>query len=357
MALDPRRNPRLIAALKLLAPGSELRAGVNDIIKGHLGALIVIADREEIEPLVSGGLDVDIPFSPQMLYELAKMDGAILLDAGLARILIANVHLMPDAAVPTSETGTRHRTAERVARQTGAIVIAISQERDTVNVYTGGARYQLDSISEVLAKATQGLSTLQNRRTQLDRAADDLTLQELVGDVVIDDVLTVLQRSEMAARMIGEIERNVAELGLDGRLVAMQLSELSDGVLEERIATIRDYRNAETTADDDEVVQRLADLRYSDLVVVRKLAETLGYEAAAGSEGALRPRGYRALARAADLDHAETAQVIAAFPSFDALMRATLRELEAVDGLAQARAGDVQQGLRRLHDRVLRQGK
>jgi diadenylate cyclase len=213
MLVDPRRNPKLASALRLLAPGTDLRLGINDIIKGHLGALIVIAEREEIEPLCSGGLALNIPFSSQMLYEVAKMDGAIVVDDELSTILRANVHLMPDAAMPTAETGTRHRTAERVARQTDAIVVAISQERDTVNVYTGGSRYQLDSISELLAKATQGLATLQGHRAQLDRGADELTTQELRGEVSIDDVLNVLQRSEMAARMIGEIERNATELG------------------------------------------------------------------------------------------------------------------------------------------------
>ncbi len=357
MPLDPRRNPRLVTALKLLAPGTELRQGVNDIIKGHLGALIVIADAAEIQPLVSGGIALDIPFSAQMLYELAKMDGAIVLDAELSHIVRANAHLMPDASVQTSETGTRHRTAERVSRQTGAIVVAISQERDTVNLYTGGARYELDSIGDVLAKATQGLRSLQNHRAQLDRGGDELTMQELRGDVTLDDVTKVVQRAEMAARMIGEIERNIVELGRDGRLVGMLLGELADGVLEERLATIRDYRNATTTASDDEVLERMAGLAYSQLIGVQAVAETLGYGSADGGSDALRPRGYRALAHVGAVTDAEAQLIVAAFPSFDAMMRATMRELAAVDGLPAERAAEVQQGLRRLHDRVLRAAK
>ncbi|MGI9117310.1 MAG: DNA integrity scanning diadenylate cyclase DisA [Gaiellales bacterium] len=354
MLLDPRRNPKLANALKLLAPGSDLRLGINDIIKGHLGALIVIAPREEIEPLCSGGLALNIPFSAQMLYEVAKMDGAIVVDAELSTILRANVHLMPDAAMPTSETGTRHRTAERVARQTDAIVVAISQERDTVNVYTGGSRYQLDSISELLAKATQGLATLQGHRVQLDKGADELTTQELRGDVSLDDVLNVLQRAEMAARMIGEIERNVTELGLDGRLVAMQLVELSEGVEEERLAIIRDYRDPDATQGDGLVLERLAALRYGELVDLDCVARAMGYGDRTSPE--LRPRGYRALAQVASLTEDETDRIIAAFPTYDALMRATLRELQAIEGISPEHAADVQQGLRRLHDRHLRGG-
>jgi diadenylate cyclase len=355
MLIDPRRNPKLANALGLLAPGTDLRLGINDIIKGHLGALIVIADRDEIEPLCSGGLTFDIPFSSQMLYEVAKMDGAIVLDADLSTILRANVHLMPDAAMPTSETGTRHRTAERVARQTEAIVVAISQERDTVNVYTGGSRYQLDSIGELLAKATQGLATLQGHRIQLDKGADELTTQELRGEVSLDDVLNVLQRSEMAARMIGEIERNATELGLDGRLVAMQLVELSEGVEEERLAIIRDYRSADATSDTDIVLEHLAALRYSELVDLDCVARAIGFPDRSASN--LRPRGYRALTQTASLSDEATECIIAAFPTYDALMRATLRELQAIDGISPSDAAEVQQGLRRLHDRHLRSGR
>jgi diadenylate cyclase len=346
MMLDPRRNPKLVNALRLLAPGTDLRLGINDIIKGHLGALIVIAPRAAIEPLCSGGLELNIPFSAQMLYEVAKMDGAIVVDDELSMILRANVHLMPDAAMPTSETGTRHRTAERVARQTEAIVVAISQERDTVNLYTGGARYQLDSVNDLLAKATQGLATLQGHRVQLERGADELTLQELRGDVSIDDVLNVLQRAEMAARMIGEIQRNVAELGLDGRLVSMQLVELSEGVEEERLAIIRDYRNADG---DDVVLEQLAALKYGELVDLACVGRAMGYADRSGAQP--RPRGYRALAHIGGLADDETERIIAGFPTYDALMRATLRELQAV---TPERAADVQQGLRRLHDRHLK---
>ena len=354
MLLDPRRNPKLAYALRLLAPGTDLRLGINDIIKGHLGALIVIAEPAEIEPLCSGGLALNIPFSSQMLYEVAKMDGAIVVDADLSTILRANVHLMPDAAMPTSETGTRHRTAERVARQTEAIVVAISQERDTVNVYTGGSRYQLDSIGDLLAKATQGLATLQGHRAQLDRGADELTTQELRGDVSLDDVINVLQRAEMAARMIGEIDRNVTELGLDGRLVSMQLAELSEGVVDERLAIVRDYRNPEVTDGNDMVLEQLAALKYGELVELECVARAMGF--ADGTAAELRPQGYRALAQVATLTDEETEHIIAAFPTYDALMRATLRELQAVDGISTEDAASVQQGLRRLHDRHLRAG-
>jgi diadenylate cyclase len=198
---------------------------------------------------------------------------------------------------------------------------------------------------------------LRNHRQQLDRGADDLTMHELRGDVTIDDVLTVLQRAEMAGRMVGEIQRNVDELGLDGRLVSMQLGELSDGVLDERMATIRDYRNADATSSDEEVLKSVASLAYTDLVGVHAIGMALGHEDSSVANGPLRPRGYRALAHIPNLTDLEATQIVAAFPTFDALMRATLRELAAVEGVSQSKAADVQQGLRRLHDRLLRNAK
>lgn len=348
-------NARLRAALRMLAPGTELREGVDDIIKGeHMGGLLVIADDAAVAPIVSGGIVIDAPFSSQVLYELAKMDGAVILSDDLSTIRIANAQLMPDPAIPTAETGTRHRTAERVARQIDATVIAISQERNTVNVYTGGSRYQLDELPEVLSKATQALATLQSHRSQFDQASDSLSVHEFRGTVALDDVLLVLQRAEMAHRMAAEISEWQIQLGSEGRLVGMQLTELSDGVSDERRAVILDYRDEERTTDEDVVLARIASLDHTDLLEFPVLADALGYPDAAPMELRLKPRGYRALACVPTLTEDEVRRLVASFSGFDALTRATLRELELVEGMPSERAQDVQRGLRRLHDYVLR---
>jgi len=354
VASDPHTNPRLQKALRVLAPGTELREAVDDIIKGeHMGGLLVIADRDAVAPIASGGIVIDAPFSAQVLYELAKMDGAIILSEDLETIRLANVQLMPDPDTPTSETGTRHRTAERVARQIDAIALAISQERNTVNVYTGGSRYQLDSIQEVLTRVTQALATLQSHRTQLDRGADSLSVQEFRGTVTLDDVLVVVQRAEMAQRMIADIGEWVLELGNEGRLVEMQLAELADGVADERVAVIRDYRNAATTSDAERVLAEVAGLAYRDLLEFAVLARVLGYPEARPLEQRLKPRGYRALACVPSLTADEVERIVAAFSGFDALTRASLRELEQIEGIPAERAREVQHGLRRLHDHVV----
>src|SRR3954466_7837962 len=238
---DPRRDPRLLASIARLAPGTELRQGIDDIIRSHEGALIVIGDPEALSFLNSGGMRLDLAFTAQHLYELAKMDGAIVLRDNLSKIAYANVQLMPDPTIASSETGTRHRTAERVAKQTGGLVISISQARDTVSLYVRDIRYQLESIAEVLAKTNQAVATLETYRNRLDQVSSRLTALEFQNAATLDDVLVVLQRAEMATRMGEEIERNVIELGREGRLIDMQLTELMEGVPRDRTNLVRDY--------------------------------------------------------------------------------------------------------------------
>ncbi|MFL6067364.1 MAG: DNA integrity scanning diadenylate cyclase DisA, partial [Gaiellaceae bacterium] len=202
---DPRRDPRLLASIARVAPGTELRQGIDDIIRSHEGALIVIGDPEALAFLYSGGMRLDINFTAQQLYELSKMDGAIIVKDNLSKIAYANVQLMPDPTISSNETGTRHRTAERVAKQTGALVVSISQQRETVTIFQGRQRYQLDPVPIVLAKTNQALATLDTYRTRLEQVLTRLTALEFQNAVVLDDVLVVLQRAELTTRMAEEI--------------------------------------------------------------------------------------------------------------------------------------------------------
>src|SRR5690349_9158203 len=231
----------MLDALRRIAPGTTMRQGLNDILRARLGALIVIGEPAELSFMFSGGIRLDQAFSPYLLYELAKMDGAIILNAVATRIVYANVQLMPDPTIPSAETGTRHRTAERVAKQTGALVISISQQRSTISVYLGQARYLLDPVPEVLAKTNQALATLETYRQRLDQVLTRLTALEFQNAVVLDDVLIVLQRAEMTSRMAAEIERDCVELGSEARLIRMQLHELVGEVPVERVAVVHDY--------------------------------------------------------------------------------------------------------------------
>src|SRR3989440_12166073 len=238
---DPRRDPLLLDSLERIAPGTGLRQAIDDVIRSREGALIVIGDPGELSFLFSGGMRLEQPFTPQFLYELAKMDGAIIVTPTLTKIAYANVQLMPDPTIPSNETGTRHRTAERVAKQTGALVISISQQRSTISVYVGQARYQLDPVADVLAKTNQALGTLDTYRQRLEQVLTRLTALEFQNAVVLDDVLVVLQRAEMITRMAARIMRDCIELGTEGRLIRLQLEEFVGDVPGERDAIVRDY--------------------------------------------------------------------------------------------------------------------
>src|SRR5690348_4445070 len=254
---EVRQDPKLLEALHRIAPGTAMRQGLNDILRGNLGALIVIGEPAELSFLFSGGIRLDQAFSPYLLYELAKMDGAIILSASANRIVYANVQLMPDPTIPSAETGTRHRTAERVAKQTGALVISISQQRDVVTIYVGDVRYQLEAISDVLAKTNQAVTTLETYRTRFEQVSTRLTALEFQGAVMLDDVLVALQRAEMTTRMRREIERSVVELGVEGRLIKLQLDELSEWVPGDELAMIRDYHVPDVTGGEQAALARL----------------------------------------------------------------------------------------------------
>src|SRR5205814_2711205 len=238
---DPRRDENLLAVIDKIAPGTPMRQAVDDVIRSHEGALIVVGDPNELSFLYSGGIRIDAPFRPQLLYEVAKMDGAIIVDVAVRKLAWANVQLMPDPTIASNETGTRHRTAERVAKQTNALVVSISQQRETVTLFAGKSRYQLDAIADVLAKTNQALGTLETYRARLDQVLTRLTALEFQNAVMLDDVLVVLQRAELTTRMADWIDRACVELGSEGRLLRMQLEELVSEVPADKAAVVYDY--------------------------------------------------------------------------------------------------------------------
>ena len=350
---DPRRDPKLLEAIARIAPGTDLRQGIDDIIRSHEGALIVICDPPEVAFLLSGGIRLDQPFSPQLLYELAKMDGAIIVNAAVSKLAYANVQLMPDPTIPSAETGTRHRTAERVAKQTNALVISISQQRETVTVFVGRHRYQLDPIADVLAKTNQALHTLETYRQRLEQVLTRLTALEFQGAVMLDDVLVVLQRAEMTTRMASEIERDCVELGSEGRLIRMQLVELVGEVPTEKAAVVFDYQ-ADGAAPAKAILERLSRLAYQELLEFETLAELLGYPAPVNPlDHAVSPRGYRILSHIPRLPEAVIRRVVSRLEGLEAIVRASHRELEAVEGVGAVRAREIREGLRRLQEHNL----
>jgi diadenylate cyclase len=352
---DPRRkNPELLEAIAKIAPGTGLREAVDDVIRSHEGALIVVGDPSELSFLYSGGIRLDAPFRPQLLYELAKMDGAIIVDEAIKRLAWANVQLMPDPTIPSNETGTRHRTAERVAKQTGALVVSVSQQRETVTIFVGPARYQLDPVADVLAKTNQALGTLDTYRQRLEQVLTRLTALEFQNAVVLDDVLVVLQRAEMTSRMAQRITRDCVELGSEGRLIRLQLEELVGDVPGERDAIVRDYAVLGAGDEATDALAELAALSYQELLEFGRLADVLGYDRGINPlDQTVVARGYRTLIHIPRLPEPLVRRVVSNLGSLEAVVRASQRELESVEGVGTVRAREIREGLRRLQEHNL----
>jgi diadenylate cyclase len=349
--LEARQEPRLVKALEMVAPGTAVREGIDNIVHARTGGLIVIGDPDELAFLFSGGIKLDIDYTPALLYQLAKMDGAIALNANATKIAWCNVQLMPDPTILTMETGTRHRTAERVSKQTDALVIAISQRRDVVSLYVDGSKYILEEIPAVLAKANQALATLDKYRSRLDQVSTRLTALEFEGGVTLHDVLTVLQRAELMTRMAVEIERYIVELGTEGRLIEMQLEETMVGVATDKAALLHDY--LAELADDAFAIalDGLARMQHQDMLDFGRLAELLGYDRKINTlDFPVSPRGYRILGRIPRLPKLVVQNIVREFRGLDEILAATDPELEMVDGVGEIRAKDIREGLRRLQE-------
>ena len=282
----------------MVAPGTALREGIESILHARTGGLIVIGDPEELNFLFSGGIKLDIDYTPAFLYQVAKMDGAIILNTNATKIAMANVQLMPDPTILSHETGTRHRTAERVSKQTDALVIAVSQRREVVSLYVDGIKYILEDITVVLSKANQALATLDKYRQRLDQVSTRLTALEFEGGVTLHDVLTVLQRSELVTRMAVEIERYIVELGSEGRLIEMQLEETILGTTAEKGALVQDYLADYSDETFASALDRIGRLAHQDLLDFGRLAELLGDDRKLNTlDFPVSPRGHRILGR------------------------------------------------------------
>src|SRR3954454_20376347 len=349
--LEGRQEPRLVKSLEMVAPGTAMREGIDNIVHARTGGLIITGDPDELSFLFSGGIKLDIDYTPAILYQLAKMDGAIALNGNATKIAWANVQLMPDPTILSSETGTRHRTAERVSKQTDALVIAISQRRDVVSLYIEGTKYILQDIPAVLAKANQGLATLDKYRERLDQVSTRLTVLEFEGGGVLYDALAVLQRAELVTRTAVEVERYIVELGTEGRLIEMQLEETLVGVASQKSALIRDYSVIDTEQNRATVIQSLGRLPPEDVLDFGRLGELLGYDRKLNTlDFPVAPRGYRVLGRVPRIPKLVVQKIIQELGGLEEVLAASDADLAAVDDVGPTRAKDIREGLRRLRE-------
>jgi len=346
---EKRKARTLLGSLESIAPGTPLRQGVDHIISARTGALVVIGDVEHVMRLCDGGFHIDAPFNPQRLFELAKMDGALILNENADRILWGNVHLQPDPSLPTTETGMRHRTAERVARQTGALVISISQRRDVVSIYQDSEKWVLSDIPVLLDKANQAIQTLQRYRDRLDQVSSNLSALEFEDLVTLMDVVNVVQRSAMVQQVASEIERYISELGTEGRLVQMQLDELMANVVDDAVMVVRDYAHAGKRPRD--AISDLVSLSNEELLDLLQVARALGHDGPLQIlDTPAHPKGYRQLRRVPRLPVAVIERIVAKFENLQAIVRATADDLDEVEGIGPRRAAAIRDGLTKLKE-------
>jgi diadenylate cyclase len=346
-------NEALIrAALSAVAPGTALRDGLERILRGNTGGLIVLGMDRSVESMCTGGFVLDVEFTATRLRELCKLDGALILDKDIGKIHRAGVQLVPDASIPTEETGTRHRTADRVSRQCGFPVVSVSQSMRLIALYVAGERRVLEESAAILSRANQALATLERYKLRLDEVAGTLSALEIEDLVTVRDVTAVAQRLEMVRRIATEIAEYVVELGTDGRLLSLQLDELIAGVEPERELVVRDYvpePTAKRSRTVDEALRELDALSHAELLELPIVARALGYSGSPETlDSAVSPRGYRLLATIPRLPPAVLDRLITHFGNLQGLLAATAADLQAVDGVGEARARVVREGLSRL---------
>jgi diadenylate cyclase len=346
------RDEVLRSVLASLAPGTDLRDGLERILRGNTGALVVLGYDKTVESICTGGFPLDVEFSATRLRELAKMDGAVVVTNDVSRIIRAATHLMPDPQIPTEESGTRHRTAQRVAQQTGFPVISVSQSMKIISLYLGGRRHVLENSTSLLSRANQAVATLERYKSRLDEVSQTLAALEIEDLVTVRDAASVSQRLEMVTRIADEISGYGAELGTDGRLLSLQLEELMAGVVTDRELIVRDYLPSGRRARTAEQAQaELAELSSAEMLDLTNVAKALGYPATPETlDQPVSPRGYRLLARVPRLPSLVLTRIVEHFGSLQKVLAATVDELQNVEGVGDARARTIREALSRLAD-------
>ncbi len=343
----PSTSPELLETLQRLAPGTPLRDALGRIIQHRNGALIVLGAGQEVDALCSGGFALtDSDFTPARLTELAKMDGAIVLDDAWHKILRVNVHLLPDPAVPTEETGARYRTAERVARQTGRPVVAVSEDRRVATLFLGGDKHELESPATLAATVNQELLTLERFRRRLDEAEDRLTREEIADLMTFRAVVLVVQRAELVRRIGQDIEKDAVGLGGEGDLINLQLTDLLYGTGELRDLVVKDYVRPVSAKRLGQALADLEGLPTADLSDPDVVADALGFD---HLDSHTRPLGVRLLSQVPRLPTAVRDEIVKHFKDFQKMLKASVDELDEVPGVGRARASQ----LRRLFDRMI----
>ncbi|WP_163102728.1 DNA integrity scanning diadenylate cyclase DisA [Peribacillus alkalitolerans] len=345
---DRRTDKAKSDILQLVSPGTPLRDGIDNVLRANTGGLIVVGYNEKVKAIVDGGFKIGCPCTPSFLYELAKMDGAIILNETGEKIILANAQLAPDPAIPSTETGMRHRTAERVAKETRSLVIAISQRRNVITLYQGNFRYALKDIGVILTKANQAIETLEKYKAVLQESIDGLSDLEFEEIVTFSDLLQVLQRFVMFLRIKSELLSYLTELGIEGRLIRLQMIELISSLEKEEELIIRDYAQGQVK----EVKNKLQELSQQEFIEDTTLLKVMGYTGYVHLDESITPRGYRMLHKIPRLPHLIIENLVDQFKNFSTIIKASVEELDDVEGIGEVRAKKIKEGLRQLKNQL-----
>ncbi|MDZ5474291.1 DNA integrity scanning diadenylate cyclase DisA [Bacillus sp. 31A1R] len=337
--------------LQFIAPGAPIREGIDNVLRANTGGLIVLGYNEKVKSIVDGGFQINCPFTPSYLYELAKMDGAIILNEKGNKILIANAQLAPDPSVPSTETGMRHRTAERVARQTRALVIAISQRRNVITLYQGNFRYALREIAVILTKANQAIQTLEKYKVVLEQSISNLGIIEFEEMVTYSDVLQVMHRVEMVLRIKNELLTYLSELGTEGRLIRLQMNELLSDIEMEAVLIIKDYAFSRDHKP-EEFLKRFQEMSTGDMIEDTVLLKMLGYQGYIHVDEYICPRGYRMLNKIPRLPPIIIENLVHKYKELRNIVSASVEDLDEVEGIGEVRARKIKDGLKLIKEQL-----
>ena len=349
-----KEDSTMLDIVKLIAPGTQIREGLENILKAKTGALIVIGDSEQVLKIVDGGFNIEVDYTPAKLYELAKMDGAIVLSADLKKILLANTQLIPSSDIQTSETGTRHRTAERTAKQTGELVISVSQRRNIITLYKGNFRYVLEDTSKVITKANQALQTVEKYKKVFDSKLSLLNEYEFNDIVTLENVIVSIQRAEMVMKVAEEVRKAIYELGEEGRLLQLQLDELVGDLELEELLIIKDYMVPNKKKNAEIILDEIKNITHDELIKPHLIAKLLGYEDFDNyEEVGVFTKGYRVLNKIPRVPSNIVENLVKTFKSFQHILAADIPALDDVEGIGEIRARTIKQSLRRMQEQFI----
>jgi diadenylate cyclase len=352
--MTKKEEELLISSLKRMAPGTALRKGIEFILQAKTGGLLVLGDSEEVLKITNGGFYIGCNFTPERLYELAKIDGAIILSSDTKRILYANTHLFPSPEIPTSETGTRHITAERAAKQTGVLVISVSQKRDVVTIYVNSLKYIVDEPRVILSKANQAIQTLEKFKSGLNQLVYNLTVKELEGIVTLYDVVSVLQRSIIVQKTEKEVKKYIYELGSDGRLLKMQAEELMLNVIDDSLKIIKDYSCLDDSVSPSKIRLQIVEMDSDSLLELSNIAKVLGFEAEDNLiEITVQPKGYRIISEVRRLPVSVINNIINRFGNLKNIIDCSIEEISEVPGVGKVRAKSLHNRLKKFSEYYL----